>query len=98
MSPIRLAILALMLVFGIQAARRRGHSWYLVCALSAVLGFGIEVTLFSARIGKLTVDPFDLLGGILVAFLAAEALGLPTPVARRIRIGCTAPSGNTTDA
>lgn len=87
MSPIRLVILGLMLVFGVWAARRRGRRWYLVLALAALLGLGLQLLLFWPRLSQPKLDFFDLLGAVLVVFLAADARGLPSPLARRLRIG-----------
>lgn len=78
--------LALIAVFSWIAFTRRRDRYWALLALLSVAGLALIFGTGRAQ-ARVTLGPFEVAGLVLAAVAAAEALGLPDPIAQRLGIG-----------
>ncbi len=82
-TSVELSLIALLslLAYG----RRRDRFWVLLASLGVG---GLALLLFAGRLSTRPMfGPFEAVGLLLAAVIAAEAFGLPIPIARRVGLG-----------
>lgn len=79
-------LLVALAILGVLASTRRGDRYYLVLAALGAVGAAITVVR-SMEGGVAFIGLFDLPAALVVFVVAAEALGLPAPVAKRLGVG-----------
>lgn len=79
-------LLVAMAILGVLANRRRGDRYYLVLAALGAVGAVIAVVR-SLGGGVALIGLLDLPVALVVFVMAAEAIGLPAPVATRLGVG-----------
>ncbi len=85
MSVLSLALLGGFTGLAVLAAKRRGSRPWAAAALFVGAIVALELVVFG--LGPIQSGPIEVLGALAAAIAAAEAFGLPRPLARRLRIG-----------